>query len=109
MSARSTRFNEFPKNSAAWFQITFQPQHGPGYLARPRSGQPHHTYAAASGRRRDRHRTDRIVEVHRAIVAVKLGVQPAAEYESAPLGLGTQGKDQNLSVADELLRPTSNL
>ena len=50
---------------------------------------------------------DRVVEVHGAIVAVKLEEQPAAELSARDLAkprISCNGKGKNLSVADELLQ-----
>jgi hypothetical protein len=57
----------------------FQPQHRQDNRARLWASQSDHSNAAASRRSRDG--DYRIVEIHGAIVAVKLGAQPAAESE----------------------------
>ena len=77
-----------------------QPQHRPGDLPRLRPGNAHNSNSTAPGCRRDRN--DRVVKIHRAIVAVKLGGQPAGrtcEYAAR----STAGEIKQLSVADELL------
>jgi carbonic anhydrase len=79
----------------------FQPQHRLRDLPRSRPSETHHSNAAAPRRRS--YCDNRIVKVHRAIVAVKLEVQPAAQAEAAR-GQEIQHEDQPLSVADELLQ-----
>jgi carbonic anhydrase len=81
-----------------------QPQHWLGDLASLRSGKPHHPNSAPT--RRSRNGDESVVDIHGAIVAVKLVQQPAAEYacgrNSRPEELTARAR--NLSVADELLK-----
>ena len=98
---RATGLDQLSKDSPPRLHLMFQPQHRLCDLPRLRSGDAHDSNAAASGRRRDG--DDRIVEIHRAIVAVKLGGQPAAENESTHSAQAPK-EIQNLSVADELLQ-----
>jgi hypothetical protein len=73
----TTPVNKFPKHRTSRLKLMLQPQHRLRNLTRTRSRKPYHSYATAPGRRRNSN--NRIVEVHRAIVAVKLEEQPAAE------------------------------
>ena len=92
-----------PKIARAWLHLMSQPQHRLGDLASLRSGKPHHPNSAPT--RRSRNGDDRVVDIHRAIVAVKLVQQPAAELRGKTIrGRKTQARARNLSVADELLK-----
>jgi carbonic anhydrase len=81
----------------------FEAQHRPGDLPRPRTGKAYHSYASAPGRRRDG--DNRIVKVHRAIVAVKLEYnQRAGSVTEKSWRPAQLEKREELSVADELLK-----
>ena len=64
---RVTRFDELPEDCPSRLQIMLEPQHGISDFARLRPGNAHHADAATAGWRGDG--DDRIVKVHRAIVA----------------------------------------
>jgi hypothetical protein len=80
-----------------------QPQHRLGDLASLRPGKAHHPDSAATRRSRDG--DDRVVDIHGAIVAVKLGnnQRPNMRVEEIRGGKLT-ARARNLSVADELLK-----
>lgn len=80
--ARSTRFDEFSKHSPPRLRLMPEPQHRRRDLAGAWAGNPHNANPAAARRRGDGN--NRVVKVHRAIVAVKLEGQPAAGCESTP-------------------------
>src|SRR5580693_3963140 len=61
------RFDEFTEDGSSWLQIMVEPQHWTGDFACPRPGDAHHSNAATPRRCGDSN--DRIVKVHRAIVA----------------------------------------
>lgn len=81
---------QLPENGPPSLEFMLEPQHGQRNLFRLWAGQTHHADAAASGRRGDGN--DGVVEVHEAILAVKLEAQPAAEL--SPSG-SAQGRSKS--------------
>jgi hypothetical protein len=77
LGSLTTAVDKLGKQNSSSLHFMSEPQHRSRNVPRLRPGNPHHSNASAPGWRRDSN--NRIVKVHRAIVAVKLEEQPAAE------------------------------
>ena len=77
-------FDEFPKNGASGFHGVLQPEDWFGYIERSRPRQPHNANSTTPRRRGNRN--NRVVDVHAAIVAVKLGQSLERDSETDSAG-----------------------
>jgi hypothetical protein len=86
----------------------FQAKHWGGDLACGWSRKSHYANATAPRRRRDG--DDRVVKVHGAIVAVKLGEQPAAGLRKLDCGQTNEERGpEHCQSLTNFCKPTRNL